>query len=178
MFISTLFPTKVVIVVYPLSHVQTPCHTIDCSIPGFLVLHYLWEFAQTRVHWGSDAIQPSCPLSSPASAFSLSQHEDLFLWVGSLHQVGQSIGASASAWVLPMNIQGWFPLELMDLILLSQDSQESSPASQLKSISSPKVGCVLYLDTMLQAANTRTDVKKASGWPRPCISWMRSSRSG
>ena len=42
-------------------------------------------------------------------------------------------------------------------------SQESSPASQLKSISSPKVGCVLYLDTMLQAANTGTDVKKASG---------------
>ena len=73
----------------------------------FLVLHYLPEFAQTHVHWIGDAIQPSHSLSSPSPpAFSLSQHQGLFQWVGSLNQVGQSIGAS----VLPMNIQGWYPL--------------------------------------------------------------------
>ena len=49
----------------------------------------------------------------------------------------QSIGASASASVLPMNIQGWFPLGLTGLIpLIPRDSQESSPASQLKNINS------------------------------------------
>ena len=41
----------------------TLCDPIDCSMPGFPVLHYLPEFAQTHVHWGSDAIQPSHPLS-------------------------------------------------------------------------------------------------------------------
>ena len=43
-------------------------------------------------------------------AVNLSQHQGLFQWVGSSHRIGQSIGASASASVLPMNIQGWFPL--------------------------------------------------------------------
>ena len=52
---------------------------MDCSSPGFPVLHYLLEFAQTHVHWVSDAIQPSHPLSplSPP-AFNLSQHQGLF----------------------------------------------------------------------------------------------------
>ena len=46
-----------------------------CSTPGFPVFHYFLEFAQTPVHWVSDAIQPSHPLLSPSSpAFSLSQH--------------------------------------------------------------------------------------------------------
>ena len=57
---------------------------MDCSMPGFPVLHYLPEFAQTHVHWVSDAIQPSHPLLSPSPpAFSLSQHRGLFQWVGS-----------------------------------------------------------------------------------------------
>ena len=59
-----------------------------------------------HVHWVSDAIQPSHPLSSPSPpAFNLSQHQGLFKWVG-----GQSFGVSASASVLPMNIQDCFPL--------------------------------------------------------------------
>ena len=46
------------------------------------------EFTQTRVHWVGDAIQPSQPLSSPSpSAFNLSQHQGIFQWVSSLHQV-------------------------------------------------------------------------------------------
>ena len=47
---------------------------IDCSKPGFLVLHHLLELAHTHVHWVSDVIQPSHPLSSPPLAFSLPQH--------------------------------------------------------------------------------------------------------
>ena len=54
----------------------TLCDPIDCSMPGFPVLHYLLEFAQTRVHWVSDAIQPSHPLSSPSPpALCISQHQ-------------------------------------------------------------------------------------------------------
>ena len=51
-------------------------------------------------------------------AFNLSQHQGLFQWVDSSHQVCQSTGASASSSVLPMNIQGWFPLGLTGLIFL------------------------------------------------------------
>ena len=51
---------------------------MDCSMPGFPVLHHFPELAQTHVHWVSDVIQPSCPLSSPSSpVFDLSQHQGL-----------------------------------------------------------------------------------------------------
>ena len=93
----------------------TLCHPMDCSTPGFHVLH-LPELVQTHVHWGTDAIQPSYPLLSPP-AFSLSQHQGLFQWVSQLFtSAGQSIGASVT--VLPMNIQGWFPLGLTGWISL------------------------------------------------------------
>ena len=50
-----------------------------CSMPGFPVLHYLQEFAQTHVHWVDDAIQPSHPLLSPSPpTFNLSLHQGLF----------------------------------------------------------------------------------------------------
>ena len=72
----------------------TLCNPMDCSMPGFPVLHHLPEFAQTHVHRIGDAIQPSHPLSSPSPpAFNLSQHQGLFQWVGSSHQ---SLGASVS----------------------------------------------------------------------------------
>ena len=79
---------------HPLSHHQLPDH------------HQL--LAQTHVHQVSDAIQPSHPLLSPSPAFNLSQHQDLFQWVSSSHQVATSIGASAS--VFPINTLDWFPL--------------------------------------------------------------------
>ena len=61
---------------------------MDCSTPGFPVHHQLPELAQTHVHWVSDSIQPSHPLLSPCPpAFSLSQHQGLFQWVSSSHQV-------------------------------------------------------------------------------------------
>ena len=76
-------------------------------MPAFPVHHQLPEPTQTHVHLVGDAIQPSHPLSSPSlPAFSLSQHQGLFpvIWFFALG--GQSIGTSASATVLPMNIQG------------------------------------------------------------------------
>ena len=62
---------------------------MDCSMPGFQVLHYLLEFAQSHVHCVSDTIQLSHPLSSPSLALNLSQHQGLFQRVSSLHQVAK-----------------------------------------------------------------------------------------
>ena len=67
----------------------TLCYPMDCSRPGFH-FHYLPEFAQTHVHWVSDAIPPSHPLPSPCPpAFSFCQHQGLFQWVNSSHQVAK-----------------------------------------------------------------------------------------
>jgi len=85
----------------------------------FPVLHYLPEFAQTYVCWVDDAIQPSHPLSPPSSpALNLSQDQGSgsFPMSQFFASGGKSIGASAS--VLAMIIQGWFPLGLTDLISL------------------------------------------------------------
>ena len=96
----------------------TLCDPMDCNTPGFPILHYLPEFAQIHVHWVSDASNHLifcsplllCLQSFPASgSFPMNQ-----LFTSS----GQSIGASASATVLPMNIQGWFLLGLTGLISL------------------------------------------------------------
>ena len=96
----------------------TLCDPMDCSTPDFPVHHQLPELTQTHVHRVGGAIQQSHPLvpfssclqSFPASgSFPVSQ----FFTSG-----GQSIGASDSAWILPVNIQGWFPLGLTDLISL------------------------------------------------------------
>ena len=92
---------------------------MDGSRPGFPVLHSLSEFAQTHVHWVSDAIQPSCPVSSPLPpAFNLSQHHTLFQWVGSLHQVAKywsfSISPSDECLQLVSSRIDWF-----DLLVLS-----------------------------------------------------------
>ena len=65
------------------------CDPMDCSTPGFLVLHYLPEFAQTHVHWVGDAIQASHLLSSPSPALRLSQHQGLSQWVSCLLQVAK-----------------------------------------------------------------------------------------
>ena len=66
----------------------TLCDPMDCSTPGLPVHHQLLEFTQTHVHQVGDTIQPSHPLSSPSPpTFNLSQHQGLFKWVSSLHQV-------------------------------------------------------------------------------------------
>jgi len=88
---------------------------MDHIMPGFSVLHYLPEFAQTHVYWVDDIIQPfhpvipfSCPQSFPAlGSFLMNQY---------FASLGQNIGASAPN--LPVNIQGWFTLGLTGLISL------------------------------------------------------------
>ena len=68
----------------------TLCNSLNHSMPGLCVHHQFPEFTQTHVHWVSDAIQPSHPLSSPCpSALNLSQHQGLFKWISSLHQVAK-----------------------------------------------------------------------------------------
>ena len=82
----------------------TLCDPMNRSTPGLPVYHQLPEFTETHVHWISDAIQPSHPLSSlPASeSFPMSQ---LFTWGG------QSTGVSALASFLPKKSQSWSPSE-------------------------------------------------------------------
>ena len=66
----------------------TLCNPLDCSTPGSSVLNYLIKFAQTQVYSDSDAIKLSHPLLPPSPfALNLSQHQGLFQWVSSLHQV-------------------------------------------------------------------------------------------
>ena len=68
----------------------TLCNPMNCSTPGLPVHHQLLEFTQSHVHWVGDAIQPSHPLLSPSPpAPNPSQHQGLFKWVSSLHQVAK-----------------------------------------------------------------------------------------
>ena len=68
----------------------TLCDSMNCSMPGLPVQHQLPEFTQIHIHWVGDAIQPSHPLSSPSPpALNLSQHQGLFQWVSSSHEVAK-----------------------------------------------------------------------------------------
>ena len=98
----------------------TLCDPIDCSTPGSPVLSYLLEFAQVPAHWIIEATQPShllSPLFSfyPPSLLTPGSFPMSWLFTSG----GQNIGASASASVLSMNIQGW-SLGLTRLILQSK----------------------------------------------------------
>ena len=95
------------------------CDPTDCSTPGSSVVCYLPEFLLTHVHHVRDAIQPAHPLA-PISphAFNLSQHQGLFQLSQLFTSGGQSIGASASASVLPVKHPGLmsFRMDLLDLL--------------------------------------------------------------
>ena len=124
----------------------TLCVRMDCSTPGLPVHHQLPERAQTYVHQVSDAIQPSHPQSSPSPpAFNLSQHQGLFQWVSSSHQVAKILEFQLQHQSF---LQNWFPLGLNGWISLqSRDSQESFPTPQFKSINS-LVLSLLYSPTL------------------------------
>ena len=128
------------------SSVQFSCSVIsdtlwgsmNCSMPGLPVHHQLLESTQTHVHWVGDAIQPSHPLSSPSPPpLSLSQHQGLFQWISSSHQVAK---------VLEFQLQHqsfqWTPRTdlpyngLVGSPCSPRDSQESSPTPQFKIINS------------------------------------------
>ena len=114
---------------YPLVDVQSLCHIqlcnpMDCRMPGFPVLPYLSKCPQTHGHWVGDAIQPSHPqsLTSPPP-LSLSQHQDLFQWLSSLHQVAR---------VLIIFSIDWFDLIAAEGTLKSLLQHQNSKASILR----------------------------------------------
>jgi len=116
----------------------TLCDPMNCSTPGLPVHHQLPEFTQTRVHRVSDAIQPSHPLSSPSPpAPSPSQHQGLFQWVNSSHEVAKVLEFQLQHHSFQRNPKA----DLLQNGLVGspcspRDSQESSPTPQFKGINS------------------------------------------
>ena len=111
----------------------TLCDPRECSMPGLPVHHQHLEFIQTHVQWVGDAIQPSHPLSSPSPpTFNLSQHQGIFKWVSSSHQVAKVLEFQFQQSVLPMNIQDWFPFRWTGWISLK--SKELSRVLQHHSL--------------------------------------------
>ena len=116
----------------------TLCDPMNCSTPGLSVHHQLPEFTQTHVHRVSDAIQLSHPLSSPSPpAPNPSQHQSLFQWVNSLHEVVKVLEFQLQHHSFQRNPRA----DLLQNGLggspcCPRDSQESSPTPQFKSINS------------------------------------------
>ena len=99
-------------------------------------LHHLPEFAQTQVHWVGDAIQPPCPPPS-LPALNLSQHQGLFQWTGTSHQMVKLLELQLQH----QSFQWIFRIDFLSDGLVGspcspRDSQESSPTPQFKSINS------------------------------------------
>ena len=113
----------------------TLCGLMDCSTPGFSVLHYLPEFAQTHVRWVGDAFQPSHALMPPSPAVNLSQHQGLFQWTGSSIQMAEELELQYQPfqWIFRVDF-------LKDWLVWSPctpgDSQGSFPPLQFESIRS------------------------------------------
>ena len=114
------------------------CDPMDCSTPGFPVLHHLPEFAQTHVFWASDAIQPSYHLLPPSPpAFYLTKHQGLFQWVDFLHQVDKvlelQLQHQSFQWIfrlISFRID-WFDFLVVQASLKSLLQHHSSKASIL-----------------------------------------------
>ena len=112
------------------------CDPMNCSIPGIPVLQYLLGFVQTHVHWVGDAIQPSHLLSSPSPpALNHSQHQGLFQWVGSLHQVAKLLELQHQSfqWISRVDFFriNWFDLFAVQGTLKSLLQHHSTKASIL-----------------------------------------------
>ena len=124
------------------SSVTQSCLTLrdsmNRSTPGLPVQHQLPEFTQTHVHRVSDAIQPSHPLLSPSpSAPNPSQHQGLFQWVKSSHEVAKVLEFQLQHHSLQRNPRAdLLPNGLVGSPCSPRDSQESSPTPQFKSINS------------------------------------------
>ena len=98
---------------------------MDCSTPGFPILHCLPELAQTYVHWVGGAIQPSHPPLSPSlPALGLSQHQSLFHWVSSSYQVAKVLELQHQSFneysgLIPLALTGLISLQSKGFILKS-----------------------------------------------------------
>ena len=118
---------------------RTLCDPMNFSTPGFPGHHHLPELAQTHIHWVCDAIQPSHPLSSPSPpALNLSQPQDLFKWVNSLHQVDKVLEFQhqhhSFQWTLRTDLlwMDWLDLLAVQGTLKSLLQHHSSKASFLQ----------------------------------------------
>ena len=127
----------------------TLCDPMNCSMPALPVNHQLPGSTQTHVRLVGDAIQPSHPLSSPSPpALNLSQHQGLFKWVSSSHQVAKLL-----EFQLQHQSFQWKPRTdlfwegLVGSTCSPRDSQESSPTPQFKSINSSVLN-FLYSPTL------------------------------
>ena len=102
------------------------------------VRHQLQEFTQIHVYWVSDAIQPSHPLLSPSHpALNLSQHQDLFKWDSSLHQVAKILEFQLQHQSFQWIFRSDFFLDgLVGSPCCPRNSKESSPTLQFKSTNS------------------------------------------
>ena len=120
------------------------CDPMNCSTPGLPVHHQPPEFTQTHIHWVGDAIQPSHPLSSPSPpAPNPSQHQGLFQWANSLHEVAHAKSAWAN--ISPSNEHPGlvsFRMDWLDLLAVQ---------GNLKSISNTTVQKHQFFSTWLSS---------------------------
>ena len=138
-WIACIFFTNWVMRETPVAKSSPTLHdSMDYNPPEFPVTHHLPDFAQVHVHCIGDAIQPSHPLLPPSpSAFNLSQHQGLFQWVDSSHQVAKvlefQLQHQSFQWVFRIDfLSDWLVRSSCSL----RDSQESSSASQFEGIDS------------------------------------------
>ena len=117
---------------------KTLCNPLDCTTPGCPVHHQLLELTQPHVHRVGDVIQLFHPLSSPfPPAFNLYQHQDLFQWVSSLHQVAKGLEFQLQHPSFQWTFRTDFLYEgLVGSPYCPKDSEESSLTPQFKSINS------------------------------------------
>ena len=145
---------------------------MNCRMPDLAILHYLLEFAQTYVHWVSDAIQPSHLLLLLILWPSIFLSIRVFSKQTALHIRWKKYWTSASASVLPMNIQGWFPLRVTGLYSLiskgfsgvfsSTTAQKHHFFSALPSL----------LPTVLQYSSRKTSISALLIMPKPLTLWI------
>ena len=116
----------------------TLCDPMNCSTPGLPVHHQLPKLAQTHVHRVGDAIQPSHPLSPASPAFNISQHQGLFQWVSSSHQVAKvlelQVQHQSFEWIFRTDYfrMDWFDALAVQVTLKTLLQHHNSKASILR----------------------------------------------
>ena len=151
-------------------------------MPGFPVLYYLSEFAEMHVHWVGDAIQPFHPLSPPSPlALNLSQHQALFLWVSSWHQVAKVLELSFS--ISPFNEYSgliFFRIDSFDLLsvqgtlksLLQHHISKASILWRWASLVAQLVkNLPAMLETQVQSLGWEDPLEKGTATHSSILSW-------
>ena len=141
----------------------TLCNPMNSSTPDLSVQHQLSKFTQTHVHQVGDAIQPSHPLSSPSPpAPNPSQHQSLFQWVNSSHEVAKLLEFQPQH-QLPLNTQDWSPVGWTGWISL-----QSKGLTRVFSSISSQILPVFSGSTMvfIRTSSCDNSDKWLSSWPR------------